>query len=683
MKKFRTMKAKSIKATLLRGMVGLTVTVSILCGVVTGTILYLNSNSNMIARVDESAAAYNHSIQNSIQNYKMKAEVIANNAIITDTVIPVETRKETLSALAKQYGFVEVMVADSKGKTTNDTDVSERDYFKKSLAGETFISSTLVRKTDSSITLMVSAKTNGYDGIVICVLSSDTFSQMLDGVSVGKAGYGFIVDKDGKIIADKNKSNVTNFVNYIEKAKKDGSFAEGGAVVKNMTAGKTETQTITLNGQRQCIGYTKIPNTDGWSIGVSANADEMMSEFYTAIYVMIGLMALLILLSCIIAFRIAIPIAKPITNLVQRIQLLSQGDLHSEVPQVDEENEIGVLSKSFSGTVNILNHYVEEISSVLGSLSEGDCTIEAHQDYKGDFVAIKTALNKIVFNLNDMFTKINDSADQVASGSDQVSSAAQALSQGATEQASSIEELSASLTEIAGEVSKNASNAANANKLSMKASSEVKRGNENMQEMVSAMTDISQSSSQIGKIIKTIEDIAFQTNILALNAAVEAARAGSAGKGFAVVADEVRNLAGKSAEAAKNTTALIESSVKAVENGTKTADETAKALHDIIEITQKTTELIGEISTASNDQASSIQQITLGVDQISAVIQTNSATSEESAATSEELNSQAQILKNTLAFLKLKKAHYAGKSSESPAAKQVNRPNYNSDLSKY
>jgi methyl-accepting chemotaxis protein len=270
-----------------------------------------------------------------------------------------------------------------------------------------------------------------------------------------------------------------------------------------------------------------------------------------------------------------------------------------------------------------------------------------------------------------MFTYINESADQVSSGAGQVSSAAQALSQGATEQASSIQQLSASITEIAGEVNKNAYDASTANTLSLQASAEVERGNEHMKKMTSAMSDISDSSNEIGKIIKTIEDIAFQTNILSLNAAVEAARAGVAGRGFAVVADEVRNLANKSAEAAKNTTALIESSIQAVKSGTKIANETATSLNAIIEGTKKTAELVGEISKASNNQATSINQITLGVDQISAVVQTNSATSEESAATSEELSAQAQALKSMLSALKLKDHSESAQSSVTTPAEEA------------
>ena len=654
MKKVKNQRTKSIRRKLLIGMVGLSVSISILCGVVTGVMLYSNSENNVTSRVNESVAAYNQSVQNAIANYKTKAEAIAQNTEITTKTLPLDTRKAVMANLAKQYGFVEIMVADSTGQTTNNTNVSERDYFKKSIKGQTDVSSTVVRKTDSSITLMVSAKTVNYEGIVICVLSSDTFSKMIDGVSIGQSGYGFIVDQDGKIIAHKDRSNVTTFVNYIEKAKKDSTYAGIASVVQNMTAGKSGSRTVSLNGFNQRIGYSRIPDTDNWSIAVSANESEMMSSFYNSISITALLMLLFVIISFVVAFKVANPIVKPIVALVKRIETLSQGDLHSEVPLVETQDEIEILSKSFAGTVDTLNGYVGEISSVLGSIAAKDCTVDTQQDYQGDFAPIGTALHTIIATLNEIFGNITRSADQVATGAEQVSGASQALSQGATEQASSIEELSASITEIAQEVNKNASNAASANKLSLEASSQVVRGNEQMEQMVAAMKEISESSNEIGKIIKTIEDIAFQTNILALNAAVEAARAGAAGKGFAVVADEVRNLASKSAEAAKNTTSLIESSIRSVEKGTKIADETAKSLDAIIETAKKTTDLIGEISAASNEQATSINQVTLGVDQISAVVQTNSATSEESAATSEELSSQAQLLKDMMAEIKLK-----------------------------
>ncbi|WP_312693445.1 methyl-accepting chemotaxis protein [Caproiciproducens sp.] len=650
-------KKKSLKRTLLFGMVSLAVAISVVCGVATGFLLYSNSNSNMVSLVNANSVAYNHAVQNAIDIYKMKVEAIAADKQITDETLSQASRTERLKSLSKQYGFVDVNLADSKGKTTNGTDISDRDYFKMARSGQTYISSTVIRKTDASVILLAAAKVNNgssYNGVVYASLSSDTFSKMIDDITIGKSGYGFIVDKTGTIIAHKDRSNVNNFVNYISKAKEDSSLAGSAAIVKNMIAGKTGSGTVTINGVKQHIGYSPIPNTDGWSFGVSANEGEMMSGYYASIGITIGLVILFILLSIVFAFRIAGPIAKPIESLVQRIEKLAEGDLHSEVPVIQSGNEIGTLAETFSNTIEILTGYIGEIAVVLDSLSMGDCTIEVQEDYKGDFISIKNSLTAIIDNLNNVFSNINGSADQVANGAGQVASAAQALSQGATEQASSIQQLSASITEIANEVNNNASNSRKASQLSLDASTEVETGNMHMQQMVEAMADISDSSQKIGKIIKTIEDIAFQTNILALNAAVEAARAGSAGKGFAVVADEVRNLASKSAEAAKNTTELIESSIRAVENGKKIADETANSLNKIIDSSKKTTDLIGEISKSSDDQASSINQVTLGVDQISAVVQTNSATAEESAATSEELSGQAQMLKESLAFLKLK-----------------------------
>lgn len=386
-----------------------------------------------------------------------------------------------------------------------------------------------------------------------------------------------------------------------------------------------------------------------------ANNSKDTGSTDTAITITVALTIVFIVLSCIVSVKIADSIVNPIIALVQRIESLADGDLHTRVPAVKAKGEVQTLSTAFADTINLLNGYISEISRILGNMSKGDFTVTITQDYKGDFVAIKTALNTIVTSLHTMFVDINKSADEVANGANQVSSGAQALSQGATEQASTIEQLSASIQEIADQVKQSAANASSANQFAAQSTQEVDNGNEHMKQMIAAMDEISESSKQIGAIIKAIQNIAFQTNILALNAAVEAARAGEAGKGFAVVADEVRNLAGKSAEAAKNTTALIENSIRAVEKGQRIADETAKSLNAIIAGTQQTSELIRQISESANEQATSINQVTLGVEQISGVVQTNSATAEQSAATSEELSGQAQLLKQNLAHLKLTK----------------------------
>lgn len=331
-----------------------------------------------------------------------------------------------------------------------------------------------------------------------------------------------------------------------------------------------------------------------------------------------------------------------------------EGGLSVQVHADDSKNEIAQLGAAFAESNASIRAYINDIKEMLGNMAQGDLNIVSKLDYKGDFVELENSVRGIVLSFDKALTQINQASEQVSSGSEQVSSGAQALAQGATEQASSIEQLSATINEISANVKDNAANAADAGIKVNKVSSELEASNKHMQEMISAMSNISDSSNKIGNIIKTIEDIAFQTNILALNAAVEAARAGEAGKGFAVVADEVRNLASKSADAAKDTTALIQNSITEVENGTKIADITANDLLQVVEHAEAVAAAVDHISQTSNQQATSIDQVTLGVEQISAVVQTNSATAEESAAASEELSGQAQIMKELVGKFKLK-----------------------------
>ena len=354
---------------------------------------------------------------------------------------------------------------------------------------------------------------------------------------------------------------------------------------------------------------------------------------------------------------------KETSKLLANIENLAQGKLQCSTKIEPTDEDTKVIGEMFSDiyrnleeSLNAMSTYVIETAKVLTEMSKGNLNLDIKGDYKGDFVEIKSSVNLIIDSLNEVLSDMNNASGQVAAGARQVSDSAQALSQGSTEQASSIEQLTASMEEISTQTKLNATNATQANELALAAKEGAIKGNEQMQGMLKAMDDINESSGNISKIIKVIDEIAFQTNILALNAAVEAARAGQHGKGFAVVAEEVRNLAARSANAAKETTALIEGSIKKVEGGTKIASETAAALNQIVEGVTKATNLVGEIATASNEQALGINQVNQGIMQVSDVVQTNSATSEESAAASEELSSQAELLREQVSRFKLKKS---------------------------
>ena len=314
-----------------------------------------------------------------------------------------------------------------------------------------------------------------------------------------------------------------------------------------------------------------------------------------------------IVIAVILALMLIRAIVPPIREIQKGMEEIEAGNLNVQL-KYESRDELGQLSDSVRGMVDSLKAIIHDEDYLFAEMGNGNFDVQTRiaEKYVGDFTSILTSIVKLRDNLNSTLMQINQSADQVSAGSDQVSSGAQALSQGATEQASSVEELAATINEISGNVKANAENAREASRKAAQVKDQAGESSRRMQEMLSAMTDISSSSGEIGKIIKTIEDIAFQTNILALNAAVEAARAGAAGKGFAVVADEVRNLAGKSADASKNTSALIEGSLHAVDRGTRIANETADALNQVVDGVQSVTVTIDNISRASDDQAVSI-----------------------------------------------------------------------------
>lgn len=372
------------------------------------------------------------------------------------------------------------------------------------------------------------------------------------------------------------------------------------------------------------------------------------STTQSAITIMIVVIVFGVILSIALGILISGMISKPINRLVMAADALALGDVNIDI-QSESKDEIGILATSFRKMIdNIRNQAL-----AAEKIASGDLTVEVPINSTNDLLGNKLA--EMVKKNNEVLSNIYVASEQVALGSKQVSDSSILLSEGATEQASAIEELTASIEEISSQTELNAQNANKANKLAEEAKSHAKVGYSQMQEMLKAMDEINESSTNISKVIKVIDDIAFQTNILALNAAVEAARAGQHGKGFAVVAEEVRNLAARSANAAKETTDMIESSIKKSEDGTKIANDTAQALDQIVESIQEVATIVSGIANASNEQAVGINQINQGIMQVSQVVQANSTTSEESAAASEELSTQAQLLKETVNQFKLKK----------------------------
>ncbi len=418
--------------------------------------------------------------------------------------------------------------------------------------------------------------------------------------------------------------------------------------------GKSYVGRATILGEEHLCSYVPTYDAGGQIDGLIFAGISMSSASrqirLTVILSCLAGIALIILGIIIVGAYIKRAVSTPLFRLSILAQTLEQGDLGLNQHQtmmvgIDSNDEIGILSKSFDNTIYRLREYIGEISNLLEAIAGGDLTAQITQEYVGDFASIRTSLNDILQKLNSTMGQIVSSAEHVSNGAEQMSTASQALSQGSVEQTGAVEELEETMHSVTENIKQTAGNAQQARDKIGNIGCQLAEGNLKMQEMITAMGEITNSSNEIEKIIKTIEDIAFQTNILALNAAVEAARAGTAGKGFAVVADEVRNLAAKSAEASRSTSALIGHSIDAVNRGTQIADATAKQMENVVAGTHGIVETINGIAADVQTQAGAVEQIQNQIEQITSVVQTNSSTAEESAATSQELSAQANVLK--------------------------------------
>lgn len=528
-------------------------------------------------------------------------------------------------------------------------------------SGKTTILEPYTYQVDGKAVLMttISIPIKASNGTVVGVVGIDISMENLQRIQFDKGSYAsaytYVLSNSGTCVYHANQSILGENVKEVDKNEKMDEILQAvkqGQAYSYFSKSATNGETVRRTMAPVKIGDTETP----WSVCVSVAENEIMANTKQMSMLLIGI--LVALLAVIVIFLIFI-IRTTITNRIKKVtaaaQEIADGNFAVQL-SVDSGDELGQLAQAFKLTIDrLVNYqgYIDEIADALFHVSEGDLTVVLHRDYVGQFKKLKDNMQALLINLNNTLSQINQSSDQVSSGADQVACGAQALSQGTTEQASSIEELSASFAEVTQQSRQNANNAKLANSKAELAGQEIFEGNKQMKNMVEAMHKINSKSSEISKIIKVIEDIAFQTNILALNAAVEAARAGVAGKGFAVVADEVRNLASKSADAAKGTTALIEETLIAVQDGTQIVHDTALSLEESEKVTREAVLLIDRITDASERQAEAANEINLGVEQIASVVQTNSATAEESAAASEELNAQADLLKSLISRFKL------------------------------
>lgn len=555
----------------------------ILSAGITGTVcLVQQSNSDMKNSMSERVSSASNLLSSTIQHYvSMIATLDGTTAQVNDII-------------ASDSNIVEINThaEGSAGVTTNSD-------------GYIVVTGTYPKGTAS-----ITTSTAWLGNIVNTMHTSDTTEF-------------YLLTNDGRLLASMNGS----------------LSAEQVAGYMNIT----DVETVSDNGRNHIVTASPILGTD-WTAVVACDAKEFLGNAFIAVLVMIITTTISFVVGALVISKFVKRIIVPLNAINGKILDMEQGKLSGDAIEVHTGDELETLADAVNSMTAYTNTIIKDIEAVSAKLAAEDLTAEPAADYIGDYAPIKSALYGIINSTSDVIRQIGAFSKLVSDGSSKMSDNSTTLSQAATEQAATVEELNASIVEISSNISANADSAGKAKVLADDCMKIVNEGNVKMTDMLHAMEEINETSSQIANIIKTIEDISFQTNILSLNASIEAARAGEAGKGFAVVAGEVGQLAGKTAEAAKNTTALIKTSLTAVENGTVMANETAKMLSKIVSETDDTAKVIDKIAAASQEQADSVKQILVGMDQISTSVQMTSGSSAECAASAEELSGQAKVL---------------------------------------
>lgn len=574
---------------------------------------------------------------------------------LSDPELTPEEKKSIIDERCSMHNFQRGNIIGLDGISIFDgKDYSDREYVRQAMQGNIYVSEPLISKITGELSILVAAPLYA-DGVhggaiagVVYFVPPETFlNSIVSSIQIGDNSRAYMINKTGDTIADITLDTIT-VQNIEEEAQSDSSLKDLAAIHAAMRRGENGFGSYDSPEGKMFASYAPVNGTDGWSIAVTAPQLNYLSTTYKGMFINILVIAVSILISVFVALILAGSISKPMKACAKRMQLLVEGDLDTPVPQINSRDETGMLAHSTASLVQGLSTVINDIGYLLTQLAEQNLNIHTkHEDiYVGSFRNILLSMRHMKQELSAVISQVNSSSNQVASASEQLSSSAQTLSQGTVEQASAVEQLASQVQEISSQAKHTADGALNVRTQTHQAGEEVSQCNQQMQKLMEAMEKIQTCSNEIGKILKTIEDIAFQTNILALNAAVEAARAGEAGKGFAVVAEEVRTLAGKSAQASKNTSALIQRSSDAVHEGSGIAKETADILSEVVDSIQSVVDSIDNIASVANEQAEAVWQVSEGINQISAVVQNNSASAQEGASASEQLSAEATGLKN-------------------------------------
>jgi methyl-accepting chemotaxis protein len=598
--------------------------------------------------------SFEKQINDTLDAFRYQMQVAAENAAAYDETKSMEDRKAVLAEMAEVSELLDFSISDANGITYSDTDIHEREYFKEAMNGVTYISSPVIRKTNNSTIIMAATRLPDGNGAIYSGISYDSFSEKINN-AVFNDSFSFVIDKTGQLVAYPDSDDVAKILTLKDLAKENPEEFEGLAALQDdMTAGKSANVTLERDGTVYNLSYRPLNNVEGWSVAFAVSKDEQMAVFYSLRTSIIIALAILAGVGITAGLALAIMLGGPAAKVASRLSQLAKGDLQTPFEHFHSLTaDYTLLSDSMASTLELLQSYVADIDQVLHGLANKDLNTKAQVKYIGDFTTIYDSMHDIKMNLREIMDNVTHVSNDIHTGAEQLEDAAEQLAQTASEQSHSTDILTSGMTSVSSSLKKTSEEASSAAVIVKTTVEMANDGKEKMAQMLRSMEDITHASEEIGKIIKTIDDIAFQTNILALNAAVEAARAGEAGKGFSVVAEEVRNLAGKSAEAAKDTTGLIGNSIESVKKGTGIADATADALAKIVNSIGEVSSLISGISDDTASQTDELQSLTSSTNHLSEAANENSATSEECAATTKDFMTLAEKLRAMMAEFKM------------------------------
>ncbi len=622
------------------------------------TIKAINHNAVETAKVAALAA------QNTIETYTGIVAEIGSNDILTDPQVPVEQKKDLIDDRVRTYYMRSGGYTDINGiDPINGVNLSQEVYFQQAIQGKPYMTTPYIAPNQQNSYLVVAApidKDGVISGIVYFRCDTNLLQSIVENIDVGDSEQAdsYILDKEGTLIAYPDETLVfakKNIISETAASPKAKSSQELAKIEQAMIRGETGVGEYKhADGNHYMQSYAPIEGTDGWSFAVTIDMAEFLRPALIGGLIQLIVVIILLIIGTLVAVFIGRSMSRPIAQCSERLHQLTQGDLHNETPTVKGQDEVRVLSDSIGQMVDGLANIIDDVSGVLTKMAQGDlATLNQTANYPGDFERLKTQIEIIHQQFRETIGSIVHAAQQVATGAEQVAAASGELASGSTHQTATIQLLTTEVSDLTEQIGTTAKDAQDANDRSRMAQGMLVDGIQSMDKLVEAVQEIERNADEIFKILKAIDDIAFQTNILSLNAAVEAARAGTAGKGFAVVADEVRNLAAKSAESAKTSALLINRSVEATHRGAELAQQTAQALQKVMSGAGEVAEYIDHISEEAQRQAQSIQDINTHITQISDVVQSNSAASEQSAETAEELSGQAELMKKLVGKFRL------------------------------